>query len=186
MILPVCILGSPILKKIAVDIDKNYPNLQELINNMYDTMYNSDGLGLAAPQVEHSIRLFVIDGSPLKDDEPEIDGFKRIFINAHIIEYAGEETLFTEGCLSVPGLREDVKRPSKIRIQYYDENWNYYDEYFEGVKARIIQHEYDHLEGILFTDKLSILKKRLLKGKLLAITKGRFDASYRVKVSKSL
>ena len=179
MTYPIYIYGHPILRKIAVDIDKNYPGLEKLIQDLFETMYNSEGLGLAAPQIGKSIRLFVIDGEPLAKDEPELANFKKVFLNAHIKTRSGEPELMNEGCLSIPHLHEEVARETHIHITYYDENWEYHDEKFKGYKARIIQHEYDHLDGILFTDRVSPLKKRLLKGKLKAISKGEFDADYK-------
>ena len=179
MIYPIVVYGHPVLRKVAADIGKNYPGLDQLIADLFETMYKSDGLGLAAPQIGKSIRIFVIDGKPASDDEPGLADFKKAFINPQIIEKKGEFVPMTDGCLSIPGLREEVDRESRIRITYYDENWNYHDEVYEGYSARIIQHEYDHLDGILFTDKVSPLRKRLLKGKLLAISKGKFEASYK-------
>lgn len=179
MIYPIVVYGHPILRKIAAEIDKDYPGLGQFISDMFETMYYSDGLGLAAPQVGKSIRLFVIDGKALAEDEPELADFKKVFINAHITERSADLVPMIEGCLSIPHLREEVERESRIRINYYDENWEFHDEVYEGYKARIIQHEYDHLDGILFPDRLSPLKKRLLKGKLTAITKGNFEADYR-------
>lgn len=179
MTYPIVIYGHPILRKTAADIDKDYPGLDKLIKDLFETMYNSDGLGLAAPQVGKSVRLFVIDGQPLAEDEPELANFKKVFLNAHIKDRTGDPEAMNEGCLSIPNLREEVYRESHIRITYYDENWEYHDEEYNGYKARIIQHEYDHLDGILFTDKVSPLKKRLLKGKLTAISKGEFEADYK-------
>ena len=184
MIYPVVIYGSPVLRKVAKEIDKEYPELDKFIEDMWETMYQSDGLGLAAPQVGKSIRLFVIDGAPLEEDNPDLKDFKKVFINAEIVEKDGDNITVNEGCLSIPLLREDVVRPSKIRMEYYDENFNFYDEWFEGMAARVIQHEYDHTEGILFTDKVAPIKKRLLKGKLQAITKGKFKVDYKVKLLK--
>ncbi|MCK5028538.1 MAG: peptide deformylase [Bacteroidales bacterium] len=184
MIYPIVIYGSPVLRKVAKEIDKDYPGLDKFIEDMWETMYHSDGLGLASPQVGKSVRLFVIDGSPLEEDEPALKDFKRVFINAQIVEKAGEEKTVNEGCLSIPLLREDVVRPSKIRMEYYDEDFNFHDEWFDGMAARVIQHEYDHTEGILFTDKVAPIKKRLIKGKLLAITKGKFNVDYKVKLPK--
>ncbi len=184
MIYPIVIYGSPVLRKVAKEIDKDYPELDKFIKDMWDTMYQSDGLGLASPQVGKSVRLFVIDGSPLEEDEPALKDFKKVFINAQIVEKAGDDNTVNEGCLSIPLLREDVVRPSKIRMEYYDENFNFHDEWFEGMAARVIQHEYDHTEGILFTDKVAPIKKRLIKGKLLAITKGKFSVDYKVKLPK--
>lgn len=184
MIYPIVIYGSPVLRKVAQEIDQNYPDLEEFIKNMWETMYVSDGVGLAAPQVGKSIRLFVIDGSPFEEDEPNLKDFKKVFINAKITETGDEEVIANEGCLSIPLLREDVYRPSKIRLEYYDENFNFHDEWFEGMAARIIQHEYDHTEGIMFTDKVAPIKKRLLKTKLNGISKGKFNVSYKVKLPK--
>jgi peptide deformylase len=182
MIYPIVVYGHPILKKIAVDVEKDYPGLQKLVDDLFDTMYHSEGLGLAAPQVGKSIRLFVIDGTPVAEDEPDLANFKKAFINAHIIEKNGELVPMNEGCLSIPHIREEVKRESHIRIQYYDENWEYHDEVFDGYKARIIQHEYDHLDGILFVEKINPLKKQLIRGKLADISKGKFEADYKTVV----
>jgi peptide deformylase len=179
MTYPIVIYGHPILRKVAEDVDKDYTGLQQVISDLFETMYNSEGLGLAAPQIGKSIRIFVIDGAPLAEDEPEMAGFKKAFINAHITERCGELKPMAEGCLSIPHLREEVNRESHIRIKYYDENWVFHNEVFDGYKARVIQHEYDHLDGILFTDKISPLRKRLIKSKLTAISKGKFEADYR-------
>ncbi len=184
MIYPIVIYGSPVLRKVAKEIDKDYPELDKFIGDMWETMYQSDGLGLAAPQVGKSIRLFVIDGSPLEEDDPALKDFKKVFINAQITEKEGDNLPFNEGCLSIPLIREDVVRPSKVRVEYYDENFNFHNEWFDGIAARVIQHEYDHTEGILFTDKVAPIKKRLLKGKLQAITKGKFKVDYKVKLPK--
>jgi peptide deformylase len=179
MTYPIVVYGHPILRKIAEDIDKDYPDLQQLISDLFETMYNSEGLGLAAPQIGKSIRIFVIDGAPVAEDEPALADFKQAFINPHIVEKTGEIKPMTEGCLSIPNIREEVNRESHIHIEYYDENWVFHDEDYDGYKARIIQHEYDHLDGILFTDKVNPLKKRLLKSKLTAISKGKFEADYK-------
>ena len=179
MTYPIVIYGHPMLRKIAVEINKDYPGLDQLIEDLFETMYHSEGMGLAAPQIGKSIRIFVIDGTPVAEDEPSLAGFKKAFVNANISERCGDMQPMNEGCLSIPGLREEVMRESHIRISYYDESWQYHDEVFDGYKARIIQHEYDHLEGILFTDKVSPLKRRLLKGKLTAISKGQFEADYK-------
>jgi peptide deformylase len=176
---PIVIYGHSVLKKVAADIDKDYTDLKNIVRDLFDTMYHSEGLGLAAPQIGKSIRIFVIDGEPVSEDEPELANFKKAFINAHIIEKNGELVPMNEGCLSIPGIREEVKRESHIRIQYYDENWEYHDEIYDGYKARIIQHEYDHLDGILFTDRLNPLKRRLIKGKLNDISKGKFEVDYK-------
>jgi peptide deformylase len=184
MIRPVYIYGSPILRRIAQDIESTYPDLKQLIDDMFETMHHSDGIGLAGPQIGLSIRLIVIDASPLEEDEPSMKDFKRVFINAKIIERFGEKKLYKEGCLSIPNLREEVEREEKIRIQYLDEHFKLHDEVFEGIPARIIQHEYDHLEGLLFTDRVSALRRKLLTGKLLAISKGKFDVDYKFKLPK--
>jgi len=179
MTYPIVVYGHPILRKVAADIGKDYPDPEQLIADLFETMYHSEGLGLAAPQIGKSLRIFVIDGKPAAEDEPSLADFKKAFINPHIIEKNGDLVPMTEGCLSIPNLREEVNRESRIRITYYDEDWNYHDKVYEGYAARIIQHEYDHLDGILFTDKVSPLRKRLLKSKLTAISKGRFEAEYR-------
>jgi len=179
MIYPIVVYGHAVLRKVAEEIDEDYPGLQQVIDDLFETMYHSEGLGLAAPQIGKSIRIFVIDGKPVAEDEPDLADFKKAFINAHILERSGDLFPMNEGCLSIPNLREEVNRESHVRIQYYDENWNYFDEVYDGYKARIIQHEYDHLDGILFTDKLNPLRKRLIKSKLTAISKGRFEADYK-------
>jgi len=179
MIYPIVVYGHPVLKKVAVDIEKDHPDLQQFIADMFETMYNADGLGLAAPQDGKSIRLFVIDGEPVAEDDPSFKNFKKVFINAHIVERSGEEVAMNEGCLSIPNIREEVKRESHIRIEYYDENWVFHDEVYEGYPARVIQHEYDHLDGKLFVEKINPLKKQLIKGKLADISKGKFEADYR-------
>ena len=181
MIYPIVVAGHPVLRMKAEMVKKDYPDLQKLIADMYETMYFSDGVGLAAPQVGKPIRLFVIDGKPLMEDNPELGNFKKTFLNPQIIEESGEEWLFNEGCLSVPGIREDVSRKSIVKLKYTDENWVDHEEIFSGVAARIIQHEYDHLEGVLFTDKLSLLKRKLLKGKIADISKGKVNVDYRVR-----
>ena len=184
MIRPVHIYGSPVLRKVAQNIESTYPDLKQLIDDMFETMHHSDGIGLAAPQIGLSIRLVVIDASPLEEDEPLMKDFKKVFINAKIIERFGEIKLYKEGCLSIPKLREDVEREEKIRIQYFDENFIPHEEVFDGTAARIIQHEYDHLEGMLFTDRVSALRRKLLSGKLLSISKGKFDVDYKFKLAK--
>jgi peptide deformylase len=181
MVLPIVAYGDPVLKKVGKEIEKNLKTLPELIQNMFDTMYNSSGVGLAAPQIGQSLRLFVIDAAPFEDKEPELKNFRKVFINAKIVNEEGEMWKFNEGCLSIPGIREDVERNPKVRIQYYDENFKFFDEVYEGIAARIIQHEYDHIEGKLFIDHLSPLKKRLLKRKLTDISKGIVDVDYKMK-----
>jgi peptide deformylase len=182
MIYPIVAIGDPVLKKKAVDIEKDYPKLDELIADMYATMYKASGVGLAAPQIGLSIRLFIVDGAPFQDDEDkEVKNFKKIFINPKITKEEGEKWPFQEGCLSIPGIREDVRRHSTVHITYYDAAFNKYEETYTGMSARIIQHEYDHVEGILFTDHLTPLKKRLLKSRIDGITHGKVDVDYRMK-----
>jgi peptide deformylase len=179
MTYPIVVYGHPILRKVSSEIARDFPGLDQLITDLFETMYNSEGLGLAAPQIGKSLRIFVIDGKPASEDEPALADFKKAFINPQIIERSGELALMTEGCLSIPNLREEVNRESHIRITYFDEKWIYHDEEYDGYPARIIQHEYDHLDGIMFTDKVSPLRKRLLKSRLIAISKGKFEANYR-------
>ena len=181
MILPITAYGHPTLKKVAQDIDKDYPGLEQLIADMFETMYYSKGVGLAAPQIDKSIRLLVIDATPYAEDFPEAKNFKKVMINARIIEESGNEWAFNEGCLSVPDIREDVYRKPNIKITYMDEAFNEHTEEYSGVAARIIQHEYDHLEGVLFVERLAPLKKMLLKRKLTDITKGNIKIDYRMK-----
>ncbi|MEN9987789.1 MAG: hypothetical protein RLZZ585_828 [Bacteroidota bacterium] len=188
MILPIVAYGDPVLKKEAEEIDEKYPDLSKLIANMFDTMYHAKGVGLAAPQIGKSIRLFIVDGSPFadeEDDEPDpraegISDFKKVFINPIIEEETGEKWSFQEGCLSIPQIRENVFRQEKVLITYFDENWEFHEETFDGYAARIIQHEYDHIEGILFTDHLSPLKKKMLTKRLQNITSGRIDVDYKM------
>jgi peptide deformylase len=179
MTYPIYVYGHPVLRRIAEDIDRDYPGLDTFIADMFETMYNSDGLGLAAPQVGKSLRLFVIDGEPLAKEHPEMKDFKKAFINPRVIERKGELKPMSEGCLSLPGIHEEVNRESELHIQYYDTDWSFHDEVFEGYKARVMLHEYDHLDGVLFTDRLTPLRRRLIKGKLNDISKGKFDADYR-------
>ena len=189
MTLPIVAYGDPVLKKKAEAIDKNYPDLQGLIDTMFETMYEASGVGLAAPQIGESIRLFVIDGSPFAETDEEeedplaegMDGFRKVFINAQIIEEKGEEWAFNEGCLSIPGVREDVYRKPNITIEYYDENFEKQVKEFSGYAARVIQHEYDHIEGVLFTDKISTLKKKLNSKRLQNIMEGKVYPDYKMK-----
>lgn len=180
-LLPIVGYGNSVLRKKAEAITKDYPALQEIIQDMFATMYVSEGVGLAAPQVNLSIRLFIVDGKPFADEDSQLDNFKRIFINPQIIEETGEAWPFNEGCLSIPGIREDVMRKPQITLRFLDENFNEHTETFTGLAARIIQHEYDHIEGVLFIDHLTSFKRRLLKGKLDDITKGKVDVRYRMK-----
>jgi peptide deformylase len=181
---PIVVYGSPILRKVAKEINKDYSMLNQLIEDMYETLYASEGLGLAAPQIGKSIRLFIIDAAPMVEDDPSLEGFKKAFINPKIIEESGDIWAYTEGCLSLPNMREDVNRPGVIRIQYYDSDFKFYDETCDGIKARIIQHEYDHLQGVLLIDRISALRKKLLRGKLNDIAKGKAEAKYKTKVLK--
>ncbi|MBL4652098.1 MAG: peptide deformylase [Flavobacteriales bacterium] len=186
MILPVVAYGDPVLKLECDEIDSAYSDLNKLIENMFETMYQAAGVGLAAPQVGKSIRLFIVDAAPFAEDDeeneyPEAKDFKRIFINPEIIEEKGEEWGFEEGCLSIPNIREEVFRQPEIRIEYYDENFKLKKEKLNGIAARIVQHEYDHIEGVLFTDHLSPLKRRLLKRKLMEISKGITSAKYKMR-----
>jgi len=184
MIYLITVYGDPVLRKITTDIDQNDEGLNVLVNDMFETMHNAEGVGLAAPQIGLLSRVFVVDLSPLGDEEPLLKDFKKAFVNPYIIEKEGDKVLMDEGCLSIPGLREDVLRFSTIRIKYFDENWKAYDEVYTGFTARVLQHEYDHLDGIMFVDYCSPLKKRLLKGKLLDITKGNVSTSYRIKLPR--
>jgi len=179
---PVTVYGDTLLRKKAKKIEKNDPQIKEIIENMWETMYYSDGVGLAAPQVGLSIRLFLIDAQSGAEEEPELADFKKVFINPKIIETAGDEWIMNEGCLSLPEIREDVSRPDEVRLKYLDENFIEHDENFKGFSGRVIQHEYDHLEGILFIDHLSPLRKRLLKSKLSAIATGKVRPHYRIKI----
>ena len=184
MTLPIYVYGSPVLRKVARPVEQDEEGLDEFMDNLWDTMYQSDGIGLASPQVGKSLRIFVIDGTPLEEDDPSLKDFKVTFINPKILERHGDDKTFEEGCLSIPNLREEIVRPEKVRIRYFDRDFNQHEEEYEGIAARIIQHEYDHLEGILFTDKMAPLKKRMLRNKLNAIAKGKFEVSYKVKVAK--
>jgi peptide deformylase len=179
MVYPVVVYGHPVLRKQAREIPTDHPGLEEFIGNMFDTMYDSDGVGLAAPQVGQSVRIFVVDASPFAEDEAGLEDFKKVFINPVIVGRKGERVPFNEGCLSIPNIREDVIRPEKVVIGYRDPRGKWLEEEYGGVAARIIQHEFDHLEGILFTDLLPPLRRKLLGSKLRAISKGRFKASYR-------
>lgn len=181
MILPIYIYGSGVLRKECQDIDQSYPELSKLIEDMYTTMYASEGVGLAAPQIGKDIRLFVVDGTPFEDIDPTAKDFKKVFINPEIYEESEEEVLMNEGCLSVPGIHEDVYRPESIRINYLDENFEEHDEELTGWPARIVQHEYDHLDGLVFTDRLSTIRKTMLRNKLNAMAKGKYSCAYRSK-----
>jgi peptide deformylase len=192
MILPIVAYGSPILRKVAEDIDKDYPNLGSLIENMWETMYSSNGVGLAAPQINKSIRLFVIDSEQIfenqEEDEkgqyPDEPGFKGVFINAKILELSGEEWSYNEGCLSIPKVRGDVNRHQNVTLEYFDENFQKHTKTFNGITARVILHEYDHIEGKLFIDHISAFKRTLVKSKLDDIMKGKVKIDYRMMFAK--
>lgn len=180
MILPIVAYGHPVLRKKAADVTPDDPELSQFITNLWETMYATDGIGLAAPQVNRSIRVFVIDGDVLAEKNPEAKGFKKCFINARMIEQNGDTWGYNEGCLSIPDIHETVNRQARVHLQYLDENFQPHDEWFEGVNARVIQHEYDHLEGILFTDHLSTLRKTMLRRKLSDISHGNIKVDYRM------
>lgn len=188
MILPIVAYGDPVLRKVGKDIDKDYPDLSKLLEDMWETMYKAEGVGLAAPQIGRSIRLFIVDTAPFAQDE-DLDetertylaNYKKVFINATILKEEGKEWVFNEGCLSIPNIREEVSRNEEVTIEYLDENFKEHTEILNGLVARVVQHEYDHIEGVMFTDKLSSLKKRLLKKKLENISKGIVDVDYKMK-----
>lgn len=188
MVLPIVAYGDPVLRKMCTDISADYPNLKDLISNMFQTMEASRGVGLAAPQIGLPIRLFVVDAAPFADDDELtkeeqtfLENFRKVFINAKIIEETGDKWSFNEGCLSIPGVRGDVSRHERLTIEYLDENFQPQILTVDGLAARIIQHEYDHIQGVLFTDKLSAFKKRILQGKLTDISKGKVNVDYRMR-----
>ena len=183
MIFPIVLYGNPILKKKTKEVSHGDESVKEFVESLFETMYAAQGVGLASPQVGHSLRVFIMDSTPMEENEEEEEaGLKQAFVNPMMLDEVGEPWAFEEGCLSIPGIREDVTRKPHIRIKYFDENWVAHQKEFDGLQARIIQHEYDHIEGILFTDYISSFKKRLLKGKLTDISKGKTDAEYPVKV----
>ncbi len=184
MIYPIYIYGSPVLRADNIDVPRDFPDLPQLAADMFETMYESSGVGLAAPQIGKNLRMFVVDVSPFAEHDPAAAGFKRVFVNPEIYEESDEEILMNEGCLSLPNIHEDVYRPEKIRIRYFDENFGEHDEEIDGWRARAVQHEYDHIEGVIFTDHLSALRRSLMKNKLNAMAKGKYEASYRTKQSK--
>lgn len=190
MIYPIVPYGDPILRKVAKPIKVGSIDLIKLCEDMFETMYAASGVGLAAPQIGMNIRLFVVDGRPMNEDKDEEEkdssliNFKKVFINAIILDETGEEWAFEEGCLSIPGIRGEVFRPEYVRIQYWDEHGEMFEEVFEGIAARIIQHEYDHIEGVLFTDHLSVVKKRMIKNKLGEISRGKVSVDYKMKLSR--
>ena len=192
MILPILSYGSPILRKECIEFEEG-ESLKDLVSDMFETMYAASGVGLAGPQIGISKRIFTVDASPFAEPEEgeelddklkELKGFKKVFVNPIIENETGSPWPFSEGCLSIPGIREDVERKAVIKISYYDENWNFFEESYSGIAARIIQHEYDHIEGILFTDHLHPLKKRLMKRKLEEISKGKVEVNYKMKFFK--
>ena len=185
MILPIYTYGQSVLRKVASDITPDYPNLPQLIENMFETMYRSDGVGLAAPQIGLDIRVVVITLDVLKDDYPEYAGFNKAYINPHILEYDESETVsMDEGCLSLPGIHEPVRRPKRIRVRYQDPDFTEHEEWVDGYLARVMQHEFDHLEGKVFTDRISPLRKQMVKSKLANLAKGKVRCSYKVKTAK--
>jgi len=184
MILPIYLYGQPVLRKVAEDITPDYPDLKELIENMFETMHNADGVGLAAPQIGLPIRVVVIDLDVYSDEHPEFKGFRKAYINPHIQKVEGEEVLMEEGCLSLPGIHESVKRGDRILVKYVDEDFVEHEEIVEGFQARVMQHEFDHLDGKMFIDHISPLRKQMIKGKLNALLKGRSNCSYKVKPVK--
>ena len=183
MILPIYVYGQPVLRKVAEDITPDYPNLKELIENMFETMVHADGVGLAAPQIGLPIRVVTITLDPLSEEYPEFKDFNKAYINPHILEVGGEEVNMEEGCLSLPGIHEPVPRIEKIRLKWLDENFQPHDEVIEGYLARVVQHEYDHLEGKVFIDRISPIRKQLIKSKLTNIIKGKVRCDYRVKAT---
>lgn len=182
MVLPVYVYGMSVLRKVAREIPEDFEGLDQFIEDLFETMHASDGVGLAAPQVGKSLRIFVVDTSPMAEghEDPTLDGWRKVFINPYILDEWGDSWSFEEGCLSLPNIREEVSRPEKVRIEYFDENWNLREEEYDGIKARVIQHEYDHLEGRLFVDKASPLRRKLLVPRLKAISKGKADCDYRI------
>lgn len=180
MILPVVAYGHPVLKHVAEEISPDYPDFKQLVDDMFETMYYSEGVGLAAPQINKSIRLFVIDTDPFSEKYPEGKGIKKVFVNPEIIEVSEEMWTFREGCLSLPNLNEEVVRPSKIKIRYLDENFVQHEDEYDGIVSRVIQHEYDHLDGIVYVDRISSMRKLLLKSKLRDISEGNVDVDYRM------
>ena len=182
MVLPVYVYGMSVLRRVASEIPADFEGLDQLTEDMFETMRASDGIGLAAPQVGKSVRLFVVDTSPISEDkgEPELKDFKRVFINPYILEEWGDSWSFEEGCLSLPNIREEVSRPTNVRIEYYDKKWNLIEEEFDGIRARVIQHEHDHLDGKLFVDRINPIRRKLLSARLNAISRGRVDNDYKI------
>lgn len=176
------VYGMSVLRKVAADIPEDFEEIDQLIEDMFETMHASDGVGLAAPQIGKSLRIFVVDTSPMAEsgNDPELDGFRKVFINPYILEEWGDPWTFEEGCLSLPNIREEVNRPSMVRLEYYDENWVLHEEVFDGIRARVIQHEYDHLEGKLFVDRINPIKRKLLSARLRNISQGKAECEYRM------
>ncbi len=185
MVLPIVAYGDPVLRKKGEDITKDYPGLEKLIDDMFETMEKAKGVGLAAPQINKAIRLFVVDSNRMYDEGEESEGIREVFINAQIVEESGKEWPYEEGCLSIPGIREDVYREEKVKIKYLDRDFKAHEKTFTGLTARVIQHEYDHIEGKLFIDHLKPLKKSLLKGRLEKISKGAVDVEYKMRFPKN-
>lgn len=181
MIYPIVIYGSPVLRNKSVDIDASYPDFKKLVDDMFLTLTEASGVGLAAPQIGKNIRLFIVDCTPWGEEDPSLADYRRVFVNAQIYERSEETGLFEEGCLSLPGIHENVRRPVRIRMRYLDENFVEHDEEFDGLPARVIQHEYDHIEGEVFTDHLSPLRRNLLRGKIMNLVKGKFRCAYKTK-----
>lgn len=184
MQLPIYLYGQQVLRKETEDIDSNYPELRTLLDNMYETLVKAEGVGLAAPQVGLPVRLFIVDLRPLAEDDPAYKDYTKTFINPEILEFSEEKETMEEGCLSIPGIHENVSRSKKVLVNYLDENFEEHEEWFDGFKARVIQHEYDHLEGHVFTDRISPIRKQLVKSKLTNILKGRVYCDYKVKMQK--
>lgn len=187
MILPIVAYGDKVLRASCEEIEKDYPDLSALIADMFETMYEASGVGLAAPQIGRPIRVFIVDATPFsegEDGDPACADFKRVFINPVIFDEEGKEWGMEEGCLSIPGIREEVFRKPNLKIEYYDEKWDLYEEELDGFAARVVQHEYDHIEGVLFTDKINTLRRQLIRPRLNDITKGKTDANYRMRFPK--
>ena len=184
MIYPIVIYGSQVLRNRSVDIDSSYPDFKKLVEDMFLTLEEASGVGLAAPQIGKNIRLFVVDCTPWGDENPELAEYRRVFVNPEIYERSEETSLFEEGCLSLPGIHENVRRPVRVKMRYLDENFEPHDEEFDGLPARVIQHEYDHLEGTVFTDRVNPLRKTLIRGKLTSMGKGKYTAAYKTKQVK--
>ncbi len=182
MVLPVYVYGMSVLRKVAQEIHEDFEGLDQLISDMFETMRASDGIGLAAPQVGKSLRIFVVDTTPISEDkgEPELKDFRKVFINPYILDEWGDVWSFEEGCLSLPNIREEVSRPAHVRIEYFDEHWNLHEEEYDGIRARVIQHEYDHLDGKLFVDRINPIRRKLITTRLNGISRGKVDKEYKI------